>query len=410
MWASIMLVFVASRLLVCTAGLAGMAGLGSGKRMQSGNVQRDWSGPPLLEMWARWDSEWYLLIAGRGYHLEAEMARRRVSYQGADATGFFPLYPLAVRAAAGILALVPGVDRIPILESDGRATRGPGDRRASLLLAAVLVSNLALLGSLLLIARRAARAPVHRPPPGPRAPLAACMALLAFPSSMFLSAVYAESLLLFLVLLTFELLSARRWWAAGIAAALASAAKPAGLFLVLPAALALLGEQSALRNEGRSGTRWLSLALYPAGAAIFSWYCRREFGDPLSWLHRQERWRGAVSGPWRAFARWWEGPQIHGAHHSTVELILALFALALLLAVFRRRPAAESAFAAAIVVLPLCSTLWSFGRLSVQAFPIFIVLGGWAAARPRISLAYFVPATAGGMVMMAYFSAWWWAG
>jgi len=396
----------ASRLLLTAAGIEGLAHLPSGRDLQSGNVQRGWSGPPLLEMWARWDSEWYLLIAAQGYHLEEELGRREVAYGEADATGFFPLYPLVVRETAGILAMIPGIDQISVVAREGDGAGVPHSPRATLLLAGVLVSNLALLGALILLCERVV---MTAEPDGGR-PLAACLALLAYPPSLFLSAVYADSLLLFLVLLTFGFLKKRRWWAAGVAAALASATKPTGLLLILPGLLALLGDQTALHNEGRSNTRWLSLAIYPAGAAAFSWYCFGQFGDPLSWLHRQARWRGSLSGPWKAFLRWAESPRLHGAHGSTVELVLAVLALVLLLGVLAKRPVAESIFAAAVVLMPLGSTLWSFGRLSLQAFPLFIVLGGWAARRPRGSLAYFVPAGAGGLVLMRYYAAWWWAG
>ena len=40
---------------------------------------------PLMR--ARWDAEWYLLIAREGYHLEHHMEGRRVRYAPADATG-----------------------------------------------------------------------------------------------------------------------------------------------------------------------------------------------------------------------------------------------------------------------------------------------------------------------------------
>ncbi|HXI03615.1 MAG TPA: hypothetical protein VNI57_10615, partial [Candidatus Saccharimonadales bacterium] len=117
-----------------------------------------------------------------------------------------------------------------------------------------------------------------------------------------------------------------------------------------------------------------------------------------------------ISGPWRAFQRWAEAPRIQGAHGSTVELVFAILALVLLVYCIRRRPVAETLFAALVVVPPLCSTLWSFGRLSLQAFPLFIVLGCASRRRPAWSMAWFVPATAGMCFLSAYYAAWWWAG
>ncbi len=200
--------------------------------------------------------------------------------------------------------------------------------------------------------------------------------------------------------------------AASIAGALASATKPTGLLLIVPAVLtvarARVGDPGTTRRSTASG--WATLPLYPAGAAAFSLYCGRAFGDPLSWLHRQDRWRGAVSGPWRAFQRWAEHPQIHGAHGSTVELLFAVLVLSLLVIALWRRPPAEAIFAAFVAVPPLCSTLWSYGRLSLQAFPIFIVLGRAMARRPSFAAIYFSLGAAGSAVLMAYFGAWYWAG
>jgi len=408
--------YILSRGLILGAALWGFYHIGSGKEIQSGNVQRAWAGSPVLEVGARWDSEWYLLIAERGYHLEEEMAGRRVAYQPADASGFFPLYPLLIRGAARVLDYVPAARAIPVTPWTPRdsAARLPG--HGVYLLAATLLSHAALLGAIVLLFLRAretslpARGTEGAPPH--RIALWSCAALLFFPPSLFLSAVYAESLLLLLSLLCFKLLRDRRYLAAAIAGGLASLTKPTGLLLVLPGTLAAIRGGSDRTKPGfeSSMARWLALPIYLSGVAGFSLYCSRAFGDPLSWLHRQSRWRGGLSGPWRAFTRWAEHPQIHGAHGSTVELVFALLVLALLAVVFLRRPIAESAYAGAVALPPLCSTLWSYGRLSLQAFPLFIALGGIMARRPAVAALYIAIGAAGSAALAAYFGAWYWAG
>jgi hypothetical protein len=122
------------------------------------------------------------------------------------------------------------------------------------------------------------------------------------------------------------------------------------------------------------------------------------------------RWRGEASGPWRAFTRWAEDPRWHGAHGSTVELLLAVLALVLLVCCVRRRPAAETLFAALVVLPPLGATLWSFGRLSLQAFPLFIVLGGWLAGSRARAVAWLLPSAAAQAALAALYAGWWWAG
>lgn len=415
--AGLLLVFLASRALVLAAGLYGAASYPSGRTVQPGNLQRPWYAAARgLEIWARWDAEWYLLIAEEGYHLEHHMEGRRVRYRPADATGFFPLYPLLIRGGGRLLALLPGAGG---LETRAHAGGGPVDAPggALSLLAGILISNLALLGSTLLLHRRVLETGHGGEAATSGMALLSAAALLLHPSSFFLSAVYADSLLLFLSLACFAALRRRRWWTAALLGALASATKPAGILLAAPALVALagsLGRQARSpgggRSRGASWTRWLSLGLYPAGLLLFSLYCRQAFGDPLAWAQRQMRWRGDLSGPWRAFLRWAEDPQLLGAHHSSMELALALTALVLLVFCVRRRPPAETALAALVILPPLGATLWSFGRLSLQAFPLSIVLGSWAARHKAWSLAWFVPSAAALAFLTSYYAAWWWAG
>jgi hypothetical protein len=405
-FAILLLIFAASRILVLGAGTYGATTFPSGREAQPGNVQRPWYGPLILEISARWDSEWYLLIAEEGYHLEERMAGRRVRYSPADATGFFPLYPSLIRAVGSVFSRLPGTGSLPTGMHGPGESGPPPPGGAPYLLAAVLISNLSLLGAAVLLYRTVLQTGHGGEPGTARAALFSAAALLFYPPSLFLSAAYADGLLLFLTLLCFRYLREERWWPAAAAGALASATKPGGALLLAPALLAMAGA----RGGAGARWRWPTLLLYPAGTLLFSLYCYRSFGDPFSWLQRQSRWRGAASGPWQAFLRWAEAPTLHGAHGSTVELIFAILALVLLVYCVRRRPVAETALAALVVLPPLSSTLWSFGRLSLQAFPLFIVLGCWASRRPAWSWVYFLPAAAGLGRLAATYSAWWWAG
>src|SRR3990172_5018004 len=54
--------------------------------------------PVLLEMWARWDSEWYLLIAEKGYlAYDSFKQQGHGKYLPQDTAKFFPAYPIAIR-------------------------------------------------------------------------------------------------------------------------------------------------------------------------------------------------------------------------------------------------------------------------------------------------------------------------
>ena len=181
-----------------------------------------------LDVWARWDSDWYLRIAHGGY-------------DGAPSStpAFFPLYP-------GLVALL------------GRLLLG------NYILAGVLLSLAAGGVAFVLLYRLGQR---HVGTAGARR---AVLYLAVFPTALFLQAVYSESLYLALVLASFLLAERGRFLGAGAAAGLAMLTRPAGVAL-LPA-LAVL----AWRNDDRRGA-FLRLgaaapiaALYPVLLAIWT--------------------------------------------------------------------------------------------------------------------------------------------
>jgi hypothetical protein len=371
--------FAGSRLALLLVGVVASNLLASGLTVQRGNLVHHTPVSAPLEIWARWDAEWYLLIAERGYDAGEVFAHLPVGYEPEAASGFFPLYPFLIRVLAPLLG-------------------GVG--------AGVLISNVCLAASLLLLYRLTRDE--SPPQSGGRAGLAACAALLVFPASLFLSAVYAESLFLMLSLIVFATARRARFAAAGMAGALAALTRPTGLLTIIPIAVEWWGR----RRDPRS--RWGILGALgpPAGTALFMVMCGRIFGDPLAFVHRQERWRGAASGPWRAFARWWqETPAIHGAHDSTLELMVAILFIGLLPAVHRRLRPSYALYATATVLLPLCSTLWSFGRLALAAFPVFMIIG--MASSPwgrRLAIVYGMVSAVLSGLSMALFATWWWAG
>ena len=367
-----------SRLALLVVGLLAAGLLGSGLAVQKGNLVHHEPAPAPLEIWARWDAEWYLLIAEKGYR-SSEAFAHLTRYEPEATAGFFPLYPLLIRALAPALG-------------------GVG--------AGVLIANVCLAGSVLLLFRLTRDEAGGED--GARAGLAACAAMLVFPATLFLSAVYPESLFLFLTLLAFDRARTGAFALAGAAGALAALARPTGVLLALPLAI----EWWTRGRRGGSRWGWLAAGGPPAGTAIVMTMCARLFGDPLAFVHRQERWRGASSGPWRAFARWWqEGPALHGAHDSTLEMLTALTLVGMLPIVFLKLRPSYAVHAAATILVPLCSTVWSFGRLALPAFPIFMILG--MASTPVGRRLYSLYMMAGGALasfLMALYASWWWAG
>jgi Gpi18-like mannosyltransferase len=379
----IVLLWFASRIGLLVTGILSSYLVASGLMIQTGNLRYHEPTVRALEIWARWDAEWYLLIAGEGYDASDHFEHFAVPYEASATVGFLPLYPLLIRALSPVLG-------------------GVG--------AGVLISNLALLGSLFLLYRLTAAE--AQPGTGRSSGLAACAAMLIFPTSLFFSAVYAESLFLLLSLGTFCAARNRRFALAGVLGGLATLTRPLGVLLVLPV---LTEWWQAWRAEKSSPMQASWVLMIPAGLGVFMLFCQQLFGDPLALFHRQARWRGGLSGPWQAFARWWDaGPVAHGAHGSTFELAIAVIALALLPMMVRRLRPSFSLYTIAALALALGSTLWSFARVAMTLFPFFMLAGVvWGERQPpavALLVLYGFLATILSGLLMALYANWWWAG
>jgi len=377
--------FLASRLAVLTVGLLSTWLLPSGRAAQPGNLVFHDPAPRALEIFARWDSEWYLLIAAEGYEVSNRLQGLGVPYDPSATAGFLPLYPVLIRILSPLLGLV-----------------GAG----------LVISNICLLLSLVLL-ERLVRIEVGGDAGEPAA-LVACAALLLFPSSLFLSAVYAESLFLVLAIGVFLALRTGRFALAGVLGGLATLTRPFGVLLVIP----FLWEWWSRRRADGGGEPpprvgdGLWVGLLPLALGAYMVFCQVVFGDGLALLHRQERWRGGLSGPWRAFLRWWEaGPVAHGSHGSTYELVVAVVCLAMLVAMARRLRPSYTLYCAVCMAVALGSSLWSFSRLALTLFPFFILVGvSWSEGKRCLPVLYaFVGATLSGL-FVALFANWWWVG
>jgi Mannosyltransferase (PIG-V) len=291
-----------SRLIVWAAGIGavGAFGLGSSRgALDPPGLTRGfgWLGDLLAAPAARWDSDWYLVIARYGY-------RPDLGPFTAPRTAYFPLYPLGMR--------VVGFAGVPLL------------------LAGVLLSlcafALALYGihrlTTLELSRAAARGATS-----PRAGEVARLAVIitAFsPMAFFFSAVYTDSLYMALSVALFWSARQGRWLWVGLLGGLAAATRSTGLMLLVPALIIYLygprEDRAADRPGGAGGSRLerllrpryrvrrdvLWLALVPTGIALSAagWRWRAATrSDPST---PSSRGRATSSGPTSACgtARW----------------------------------------------------------------------------------------------------------
>lgn len=302
-----------------------------------------------FDMWHRWDTTWYLLIADVGYRADER------------ATAFFPLYPMLTRA---ITPVVPG----------------------NTIVAALLVSSLACLAALIVIHRLTAEAL------GPDDARRTIFYLLAFPTAFFLMAAYNESLFIALAVGSLYLMRHGRWWWAGLLAGFASGTRITGVLL----GLAFVYEY--LRQRGFSLRRIrldaLSVVLVPSGLFAYMIYCNHLTGNPLAFLKAQEAWgRADFTWPWVTAGKIFDMLDTTSSLFSPDDIrnmanlgtAAAALTLLVLAVVGPWRLGQEQiylvVFAAAVVLLPLTHPLATYYPLAslwryvLECTAVFMVLG-----------------------------------
>jgi Gpi18-like mannosyltransferase len=323
----------------------------------------------VLQVWGAWDSGHYLRIAAGGYG--------QVEFDNA----FFPLYPLLIRFVDAVL---------------------PGDG----LIAALVVSNLACFGVLVLLHRLTALEL------GESTARRTVFYLVAFPTAFFLAAPYNTSLFLLLTVGALYALRRGRWWVAGVLAGLASATRSSGVLLALPFAF----EYLRVRGFRWRSIRWdaLSIFLVPSGLIAFMLYCWRALGDPLAFSHAQQWWYRVVDWPflslYRTLAEARQAQQEQGwlAELTVVNLtdfaaglgFLVLMTLCLVGPWRLRRDQLYLVIYGFVVVLfPLANPatdarpLISMARFVLECVPAFMLLGRMGRS-PLVDRLYPMPAIA----------------
>jgi hypothetical protein len=311
---------------------------------------RGWGPPPLdggwhqaITAWERADAQWYLRIASGGYRTD-------------DGSGaFFPLYPLLTRA----VGLVTG---------------------GHWLLAAYLVSNIALVAALVLLYRLTALelSDAH----ARRVVIYACV----FPTGFFLFAPYTESL--FLALSIGCLYAARRrvWWLAAVLGMLAAATRSPGFLL----ASALLVEAVLQRRDDPSLRRLVgrlaASAAVPLGLVAYLVYwgtAGNNWRQPFDL--QKSGWGKEYAWPWETL--WQAGhvvrqfPGSYPGGYFLVDLLVALLVIATGVWVIVRVRPTYAIYLWTSVLLPLCLMWPSRPLLSVPRIYVVLFPALWALSR-----------------------------
>jgi hypothetical protein len=298
----------------------------------------------LVNLQARWDTDFYHQIATVGYRWDPSAFLHQNVV-------FFPLYPLLMRWGGALLGGHP-------------------------LLAGTIISLAAFAGAIALLYRLAVLEL------GEEKAWPVIVLVSTYPFALFYSAVYTESLFLFLTVGAFYAMRRRHLLLAALAGLAAGLTRPNGFWLALP--LLWL----ATREDRRVGAVLAALAPL-AGVAGFSAYLAVRFGDPLAWMHGQAAWgmpllgRGPAPDPVRTAADL--RVKLSEVLVYAGDIAAFFWAAASILPVARRIGVAYGLWIAINIFPPVAAHLFiSLGRFTAVLFPLFFWL---ALAVPRHRLA-----------------------
>jgi len=327
---------------------------------------------PFINMWARWDGGWYLDIAQHGYSFVPAKQSN---------VAFFPLYPSLIRV----------VHRVIPLHSD-----------AVWFLVGIIVSNAALLVALIYLHRlvhldydrhTAARTVLY---------------LCIFPTTLFLSAAYSESLFLALVVSAFYYARAARWIVVGILSSAAALCRPPGILLIIPLAFEYLSQKGFQWRRIKADC--FALLLAPLALAGHLTFLRWRFGDwnILSKAETIEGWNRRLTLPWNTLLHSFPGMNSFKGFHGAFEFFftLALIGLAIF-GCFRLRLSYSIYAAVSLVFITSWGELRSAPRFGLVIFPVMIALA-LLGHNNAFNRAYLVFSTILALVSMVVFSQWGW--
>lgn len=300
-----------------------------------------------------WDGKIYRLIAEDGY-LKTGLA---INQSPNTAVVFFPLFPGLIAGGEWLTAYaVPGVVVAQIINTIAVAA------------AVWFVWRIVSAEAGLAVARKTV------------------YLWLVTPAAIFFAVNYSEPVFLGVAAAALYYAMQRRFSLAAVAVALALAARPTGVVVLVAV---LIEYWQAYGWKWRRELTWISLA--PLSLAAFSMYVYFLTGNALAFVTEQ-------SGYWArhmsvlslyhslvaTIFEFWRGLQAMTwvTVFSNGLALLSLVAWVVLVIIgFKRRRWSHTVFAIGIVLLPLASGLTSLPRFVAAAFPLYLTLVEWTKER-----------------------------
>lgn len=289
----------------------------------------------LLNFWNNWDAGWYLSVAQSGYN--------------GNNVSFFPLYPFLIKLFSFLF-----------------------DFR----LAAYLINFLALFGALLGLNK------LVKIDHDDETAWRTIIYLLLFPTAIFLTAFYNESLFLFLAIWTVYWSRKKNWLYAALFAFFAGLARIEGSVLFIYLTYEYLQQNDyKLKNIKKD----ILYCLAPLGGlAVYMIFLYFKFGDPIKFLHVIGNWDKKFSWPWDSFGNYFSvffsfDIATTGYYLSRViDLFFMIIALIMgCLVLTKERMSYGIYVILSILMVSFTSDLSSANRKTLLLFPVLILLAKW---------------------------------
>lgn len=192
----------------------------------------------VLDSLLHWDAGWFLRIAGSGYTFES--------------APFFPALPFLIRIFS-------------FLTNDS-------------VIAGFLITNISLFIACYLLYR------MVQEDYDEELARNSVFTLLFFPTAVFFSTIYSESLLLVFALAGFYFARQKRWLWAGFFGACAALTRNTGIILFF-AFLYMLFKDNHFKQNKLISKELFSILLIPSSLLIFMFVLLKQTGDPLAFVH-----------------------------------------------------------------------------------------------------------------------------
>lgn len=312
-----------------------------------------WSVNPLtlaVDAASRGDAQYYVDAAQHGYVF---------STQHFSSMGFYPLYPILIKATS----LITG----------------------NAYVAALVVSTICLLAAVGLLAMwlvdRGMGAYTGR----------VLLLMFTFPFAFFYGAMYTEPVYLALVLAAFLAAERRRWVLVSVCAALLTLTRPTGVLILIP----LVTMMPPVRTwRGRHALPFATCLLALAGFMLYQFL---RFGTPLAYVRAKAVPGWAVSPARVVRDLLLQGQPGRSSFLLALMLAIALAFLASIPLVHQRLGRPYAVFVAVTVLGALSAGLPGMHRYVVVAFPTFVALA------PRLKNQAIVALATGGAYLLLLF-------